>query len=157
MFGHSPENAAVAEAEPEVVGLLRTMIRAIQPRYVIETGCYHGTTSRAIGEALTIGHLDTMDIDSYSVDIAHRATMGLPVTVHHSSSLDFIPDRPIDFMFLDSGIGDLRARELSHFYLWTHKDTVVAMHDSRDLPWPIGWRHVNLPTPRGLLLLQQDR
>ena len=154
MFGHSISDAAGIEVEPQVVGFLVALVEALRPRYVIETGCYHGTTSAAIGEALIVGSLDTMDIDSYSVELATAFTQGLPVTVHHCASLDFTPSQPIDLAFLDSD-PDIRLHELEHFAPYLAPDAIVAIHDSRDLPQPKeGWRWVNLPTPRGLLLVQ---
>jgi predicted O-methyltransferase YrrM len=157
MFGHAPVDAQRIEVEQPVVDLLVSLVRSIQPRYVIETGTYHGTTAKAIGEALEVGHLVTVEIDAVGVELSREATIGLPVTVIHGSSLDFIPDRPVDFAFLDSGV-DVRLLELEHLRPHLAPDAVMAMHDSRDL-WPQldGWRWVNLPTPRGLLLFQADQ
>lgn len=156
MFGHSISDAAGIEVEPQVIGFLVALVEALRPRYVIETGCYHGTTSAAIGQALLVGSLDTMDIDERSVGLAREACAGLPVTVHWGDSLTFVPTQPIDFAFLDSD-PYIRLRELEHFAPYLAPDAVVAIHDSRDLPQPKeGWRWVNLPTPRGLLLVQAD-
>lgn len=158
MFGHGPDNITLVEPEPAVVNLLVALAQALEPRYVIETGCYHGSTSAAIGRVLDGGSMDTMDIDQYSVDLAKEATHGLPVTVHFCSSLDFIPVQPIDFAFLDSGIGNLRTRELQHFTPYLMSNAIIAIHDSRDIAIDysdLDWRSVNLPTPRGLLLLQR--
>lgn len=156
MFGHGQTDIALIEAHPAERVLLTALVRALCPRYVIETGCYHGATAWSIGSALDIGHLDTMDIDDYSVGLARQACVGLPVTVHHCDSLDFMPDRPIDFLFLDSGVGDQRVKELDHFAPYLAPEGIVVMHDSRDLPWPNGYRFVNLPTARGMLVLARD-
>lgn len=155
-FGHGDTDIALIEAHPAERVLLTALVRALCPRYAIETGCYHGTTSAAIGASLDIGHLDTMDTDEYSVGLARQACVGLPVTVHHCDSLDFIPAAPIEFAFLDSGIGRQRLVEAAHFRPYLAPEGIVAMHDSRDLAWPLGYRFVNLPTARGLLLLQAD-
>jgi predicted O-methyltransferase YrrM len=152
-FGHSPANATVIEAEPQVVEFLVALVKALNRRYVIETGTYHGTTAKAIGRAIG-GHLDTIEIDEYSANLARQEVLFLPVTVHHMSSLDFKPDRPVDFAFLDSGV-EIRKLELDHFRPFLAQDHLIAFHDSRDIrPDLDGWRWVDLPTPRGLLLLQ---
>ena len=99
MFTHGdPERW---EAEPEVVVLLASIVKSIQPNYVVETGCYHGTTTKALAEALDFGHLDTMDTDISSVTAATGLCCDLPVRVHHCSSLEFVPEQPIGFAFLD--------------------------------------------------------
>lgn len=154
MFGHGSSDVATIEVDADELALLCGLVRALRPRYAIETGSYHGTTSAAIGRELAIGSLDTMETDEYSVGMARQACVGLPVTVHHCDALDFIPTQPIDFAFLDSGIGDQRLRELDYFAPYLASNAIVAMHDARDLPWPQGWRFVNLPTCRGLLLLE---
>lgn len=156
MFGHGPANVAVIEAEREVGFLLGALVAALNPRYVIETGTYHGFTARCMAENLAVGWLDTMETDSYSVGIATEALVGLPATVHQGDSLDFTPDRPVDFAFLDSGIGDQRLFELSHFEPFLAPTATVAIHDAKSLALeiPPGWRCVNLHTPLGLLLLQ---
>lgn len=160
MAGHSPANVVATQAEPATVGLLSWLVSSLSPRYVIETGCYEGRTSKAIGAALDIGFLDTMDIDEYSVEVARLECLGLPVTVHECSSLEFIPRAPIEFAFLDSDIGDTRLLELERFRPFLAPGATVAIHDARDLwtTWPAldGWRWITLGTPRGLLLLQAD-
>lgn len=160
MFGHGPANALAIEVEDAVAEFLGSLCAALRPRYAIETGTYHGKSAGAISERLEIGHLDTIEIDEYSVDLARERLRSLPVTVHHCSSLDFIPKAPIEFAFLDSGIGDIRFRELEHFGSYMAEDATVAIHDSLGLwsewvPAP-GWRWINLRTPLGLLLLQKD-
>ena len=158
MFGHTYFDTLRIEVEPETVRLLVCLVDALDPLYVVETGCYHGTTSVAIGHALRRGHLDTMDIDEVSMATAGELCKGLPVTVHHCSSFDFIPIMAVDLAFLDSGIGDTRLREMEHFRPFMAVDGLVAIHDAVDLwdPWPelAGWRWVRLGTPRGLLLAQ---
>ena len=156
MFGHAISDQIRVEAEPGVVYFLAALVKALCPRYVIETGCYHGTTSAAIGEALDVGTLDTMDIDFHSVELASAYTQSLPVTVHHCSSLDFAPTQPIDLAFLDSD-PYIRFQEAEYFRPFLAPDAILAIHDSRDMQWTdLDWRWVNLPTPRGLLLLQAN-
>ncbi len=157
MFGHSPANVAATVPEAEVLTLLHVIVKALRPRYVVETGTYHGASAAAIGSALDIGLMDTLEIDQYSVDVATRVLVDLPVTVHHCRSLDFIPRAPVEFAFLDSGIGDMRMQELEHLRPFLAPSALVAMHDAHDLWKPqAGWRFVSLATPQGLVLIQHD-
>ena len=158
MFAHSAAEVHVYETEYESEALLVGFCKALRPPYVLETGSFHGKTSAAIGRALTVGRLDTIEIDSYSVERAREATVGLPVTVHHCSSLDFIPPMEINLAFLDSA-PDIRLQELEHFRPYLGAGAVVAIHDARDIwaEWPafVGWRWLNIGTPKGLALLQR--
>jgi predicted O-methyltransferase YrrM len=134
-------------AEPQTVELLVSLVKALRPRYVIETGTLRGDTARAIGGSLDIGHLDTIDTDDYGV------VFDGPVSFCHMDSRDFIPDRPIDLAFLDSD-PNIRFEEAEHFRPFLAPDGLIAIHDSRDFGRPDDWRWVQIPTPRGLLLLQ---
>jgi predicted O-methyltransferase YrrM len=157
MFGHGPGISAVVEPKAEEVRVIASLVSALCPRYVIETGTYEGRTARAIGECLEIGHLDTMDTDQESVRLSRKEVEGLPVTVHHCSSLDFIPDRPIDLAFLDSDIWDIRFKELGHFRPFLAPLGIVAIHDTRSLiDRPSGWQRIDLLTANGLSLFQPD-
>jgi predicted O-methyltransferase YrrM len=162
MFGHTPEDAAKVEVEPEVLVLLVALVGALHPNYIIETGTYQGTTAKAIGEVLAAqgnGEMDTMEICEQCVDTARLKVAGLPVTVHHDSSLNFVPKKPIDFAFLDSNVGDVRFQELKRFAPHMAPQGIVAIHDAKGL-WPAkpsfkGWRWVRLTTPLGLALFQR--
>lgn len=142
-------------AEPQTVEFLVSLVRSIAPQYVIETGTFHGDTAKAIGGALGIGRcfFDSIEIDQQSVDIARANLDRTDVRVRHMDSRDFIPDRPIDLAFLDSD-PNIRFEEAEHFRPFLAPDGIIAIHDSRDLTRPDGWRWVQVPTPRGLLLLQ---
>lgn len=163
IFGHSPAEVKAFEVEPEVQAFIAALIGAVKPRYVIETGSYEGTTAKTIGTALAAqgnGELDTMDICGQCISITTKKTSGLPVSVHHISSLEFIPKKPIDIAFLDSDVGDLRFRELQRFKQYMSPKGIVILHDADNL-WSEhlslkDWRWLRLNTPVGLALFQRE-
>jgi predicted O-methyltransferase YrrM len=159
MFAHGPQGVIDAQPAPVEVEFLRALVDVLDIRYAIETGCYHGTTAAAIGRTLsTSGWLDTMDTDEYSVGLARQECVGLPVGVHHCSSLDFTPDCPVDLLFVD-GDPALRGADLAHFAPHMVPLGLAVVHDAKHLAFKAddlgGWDWVNLPTPRGMLLLQR--
>jgi hypothetical protein len=118
--------------EAEVTALVAAFVTALQPDYVVETGTNIGHTAYAIGRALQEsgrGRLVTCETDPNFVEVARRRCEGLPVEVHHGSSLDWIPDQPIDFAFFDSLV-QIRADELLRYLPTMHANTVVGFHDT---------------------------
>ena len=89
---------------------------------------------------------------------------GLPVNVHHASSLDFEPADTIGFAWFDSLL-DLRVREFNRYRPWMRPGTIVGFHDTaphfgtygaaiHGLP---GVRAIELPTPRGVTFAEVTR
>lgn len=156
---HAPDRAA---AEEEVSLFLGSLCTVLRPRRVLETGAYRGHSSAAMGRALVgIGHLDTLEIDSAFADETRARVSGLPVSVHHVNSLEFVPDEPLDFIFLDSEY-DLRPLEMLRFRPYASRRCLWAVHDSRHDGLRKALEDLNrrgvitdplhLPTPRGLAL-----
>src|SRR6266567_421631 len=148
--------------ESEVTELVAAMVRALQPEFVIETGSWVGTTTQAIGEALVRnghGELISLEISPDMCQRANQRCAGLPVTVLPTSSLDFMPTRPVDFAWFDSD-PRLRPVEFEQYLPWMHARTVVGFHDTgpqhpvRALLAPLEAAGVltplYLPTPRGV-------
>lgn len=149
--------------EVEVTELVATMVRALQPDFVVETGSWVGTTSQAIGEALQRngrGQLVCLEINPYVAQIAANSCNGLPVTVLTTSSLNYTPEQPIDFAWFDSDTR-VRPEEFRRFLPWMHDRTVVGFHDTgpqhavRALLEPLEAEGLlvsplYLPTPRGV-------
>jgi predicted O-methyltransferase YrrM len=158
-------NARDAQAtEDEVLELVAGMVRAIQPDYVIETGTWLGFGAAMIGNALAQnghGHLDTFEVEPDRVEQARGRVRGLPVDVHHMSSLEFVPDRKVGFLWLDS-FTDLRVPEYHHFRPWMQPGTIVGFHDtaphhgtwSDELLSLSGTRAIQFRTPRGVTFLE---
>lgn len=136
---------------------------ALQPEYVLETGTAFGQTAQAIGAALKLnghGQLVTLETDPDRAESSRSRCVGLPVAVLEVSSLDYTPDQPIDFLWLDS-LPHLRADEYRRYRPYLSDRAVVGVHDtgpqhtvrptiealvaSGELGEPL-W----LPTPRGV-------
>jgi predicted O-methyltransferase YrrM len=140
------------------------MVTALQPDFVVETGSCSGTTSAAIGRALKAnghGELVSLEVDAVRVETANERCKGLPVSILHKSSMDYQPDRPVDFAFFDS-VPVLRGQEFERYLPWMHDRTVVAFHDTaphhtvrrRLAPLEESGLIVSplyLPTPRGIM------
>lgn len=144
--------------EVEVLELVHSFVRALQPDTVVETGTHRGFGAHSIGVALVRngqGHLWTTELDPALVAEARDRCAGLPVTITEGSSLDFTPPGPIDFAWFDSDI-DLRVPEFQRYHPFMHHRTVVGFHDTAPhhllrpqlvgLPLDL----LDLPTPRGV-------
>lgn len=157
----------VLSTEREVSELVGALVGALRPDLVVETGTHHGWTSVAIGRALAdagVGRLVTLEIDTTCIPTARERCAGLPVEVVEMSSLDYVPDGPIDMLWLDSLI-DLRVPEYLHLLPWFSDRSVVGFHDTGPQHPPSLRRELDLlvdtgmidpplylPTPRGVAL-----
>jgi predicted O-methyltransferase YrrM len=156
---HAPDRAAT---EVEVSLILGALCTALKPNHVLETGAYRGHSSEAMGQALVgIGHLDSLEVDAALAEEARARVKGLPVTLHEVSSLEFVPEHPLDLVFFDSEF-DIRPLEMERFRRFATRRCVWALHDSRhdglraaldDLrDAGLITEPLQLPTPRGLAL-----
>lgn len=163
-----PEDADAAELE--VMALVSTLIRALQPEIVVETGTATGVGAVAIGEALALnghGHLYTIEIDPGAAILANTAVIDLPVTVYTGNSLEWDVPSPIDFAWIDSGQSDVRAGEVRAWKGKFREGALIGVHDTAptmgrnamrlacgnvfaDFGWPV----LNLRTPRGVMIAQ---
>jgi hypothetical protein len=156
---HAPDRAAT---EIEVSQFLGALCVALRPSRVLETGAYKGYTSQAIGKSLVgIGHLDSLEIDAALAQEERTRVEGLPVSLHPVSSLEFVPEEPLDLIFFDSEYG-LRPLDIARFRRFASTRCIWALHDSHHE----GLRGallelrrdgvitdvIHLPTPRGLAL-----
>jgi predicted O-methyltransferase YrrM len=151
--------------EIEVSELVGAFVRALQPRYVVETGTCLGQTAYAIGLALQAnehGTLDTLETSGERADYSRKRCEGLPVTVFQTESLIFEPDEPVDFAWLDSRL-ELRVPEFERYRPWMNNRTVVGFHDTaphqagtlgEDIFSIPGTRAIRLHTPRGVTFLE---
>lgn len=154
--------------EMEVSELVGSLVRALQPDYVVETGTCLGLTAAAIAMALCQnghGRLDTLEPDQERADVAwaglKRIMVDPPVTVWGVKSLDFTPTARIGFAWLDSRM-ELRVPEFDRYRPWMDPGTIVGFHDTA--PHHGGWadelhslpgtRAITLRTPRGVTLLE---
>src|SRR5215831_10345833 len=115
-------------------GRTRTaLIRAVQPEVVVETGTAAGQTAYAIGWALKVnGHgcLYTVEIDRGAATAAEQRLQGLPVIVACADSLDWWPQYPIDFAWIDSGTAQTRVREIDRWVSMFNPGALIGVHDT---------------------------
>jgi glycosyltransferase involved in cell wall biosynthesis len=156
-------------AELETIEFLYTLIRLTKPKFVLETGTWHGTAALAMGAALrdnARGSLVSIELDTESHEVAkyriEEARLQDRVTLIHGSSLEFTPDRPIDFALFDSELS-LRGQEFERFRQHLAAGAIVLFHDTNSAHRVVG-ESVNkllsdgvlegffLSTPRGLAL-----
>lgn len=154
-------------SECEVTEFLYALVRLLKPAVVVETGCFIGATSVAIGRALKInrhGRLISCDLDAELVTHVREAVTSfqLPVQVNHCASMALISKlSTVDLAFVDSGTNRLRevralAPKMSRF-------GVIALHDTAPHHWQFGNSHFEshglqgmyMNTPRGLTLFQK--
>lgn len=158
-------------AEHEVSVLAAAFVTALQPDVVVETGTHTGQTAKVIGEALARngqGMLYTVEIEQQFVDQARENCAGLPVTVIHGDSVEWIKSGvlpgPVGFAWID-GLWEHRVPDIEALYPFFAPGAVAGIHDTGpQFPWMAGWlaplveagkiRLLNLRTPRGVSFAQ---
>lgn len=161
--------------EVEVSDLAYGLVRALQPDFCIETGTGWGQTALRIAQALyenAHGYLVTLEPDAERAEHSRNKLRNYyRAEVLTLASLDWTPDRPIDFAWLDSYY-ELRVPEFNRYRSYMHPGTIVCFHDSapghgshriesgRDLRSEISYelieqvRLIHLPTPRGISIAE---
>lgn len=154
-------------AEEEVCELLASLVRALKPCFVLETGTHEGRSAVYIADALRRNQYGRMVSLEINADYARTARSRVRETlggwadfcdVIEQSSFEYIPPWPIDFLFSDSELGT-RQQELERMRPFLAPRAWVAVHDSLthrsvmgDLT-SVGWiERVDIPTPRGLTI-----
>ena len=136
---------------------------------MLETGCFLGATSIAIGRALQsnrYGRLVTCDTNGDLAAQVRSVThqLGLPIQVFHAASIEVIKrTKSVDLAFIDSG--EDRAAEVVGLIPKMTRFGVIALHDTAPHQWQIdddyfesqGLRCMYMNTPRGLTLFQRRR
>lgn len=154
-------------SETEVHRFLKALTILLKPRLIIETGTYEGDGTIAFAEGVMQNGFGKVISLEWNAELAERARRKLseyPVDVVTCNSLEYIPARQIDLLFLDSK-RTLRLEEFLRFRPFLHDKSVIVWHDS-------SYRHQNhavfdavnelykadvidrllLPTPRGITL-----
>ena len=154
-------------AELETIEFLYALIRLVKPRFVLETGTWHGMAALAMGRGLRDngrGVLVSIEIDRESHAVAERRIRNSGLENHVQllcrSSLDFVPNQAIDLVLFDSELS-LRASEFTHYQPYLASGALVLFHDTSSSHKVVA-AAVNelladgilegflLPTPRGL-------
>ncbi len=160
--------------EREVAELIGALVRATQPELVVETGSAFGETTEQIVRALGRnghGHLVTLEVEPERTEyVRHRIPASGVWEIVETSSLEWEPppgSPPVGLLFSDT-FRELRCAELLRFQPWMRQGAIAAVHDSAWDAGPLrGWiensivktglgRAIDLPTPRGLTLLEMN-
>ncbi len=124
-----PAIVAATAAEPEMRELLHALVRMLKPHLVVETGCYLGHTTEALGRAVAFNGRGRVISCDTSIDFVRQALQrctGLPVQVRHAASRDVGELGYADFIFSDSDYA-CRAEEIAR----ARPGAVVVVHDTR--------------------------
>jgi len=115
-------------SEHELRALLYALVRMLKPSLVVETGCYRGWATEALGIACREndqGRVVACDTNQACVEEATRLTMMLPVDVYNCRGAELPELRTADFVFCDSGYAD-RMGEV----VLCKAGAVVLVHDT---------------------------
>jgi predicted O-methyltransferase YrrM len=135
-YWHSPDSEAT---EVEVSEFIGSLVRMIQPDFVLETGTYMGHTTLEIARALYMnghGRGISLEADGNLAAEAQRRLQNFmgsnnTVQVLNMNSMEYNPIENIDFAFFDSW-QEGRILEFEKFYNagWLKKGAIVAFHDT---------------------------
>jgi len=144
--------------------LVAALVKAIQPEFVLEVGSHYGQTTERISQVIREnghGEFISLEIDPEMVGSAsHRCQeyIGKEVTIINIDSLTYVPPKPIDFLFVDGS--EQRSKDVEHYLPYLSHHCMVVVHDAAyylsENDRILGlwlWDHINLNTPRGLLIL----
>jgi len=162
--------------EVEVLELLYSLVRAMRPAVIVETGTYKGIGTYYLATAARdngFGEVHTAEPFAHLAREARSrlAAKGLTnVTVHQKTGVDMIfrMSKTVDFAFLDSNM-ETRVPELVTLYPMLKDGAIVAVHDTNtfhatyggprkgitDLANELTMQLIQLDTPRGLTLLRK--
>lgn len=152
-------------AETEVLILLKALVIALKPDFILETGTYHGATALAMLQGLSYneaGKLVTLEYDSNLAAHIQERIQDERIVIVNTSSLEYIPEAPIDFLYLDSS-RPIRIKEFWHYKPYLSENAIIVWHDSAP-EHDCVYQDINtlvrdgiidrvlLPTPRGLTI-----
>lgn len=135
-FEHLRDSDAMTREEGE---FLYGLVRAVKPKYCVETGTHKGLSSCYIGQALKdngFGTLDTCDpVDLYQGAAIASAGLREQVRYHMRRGVDMPLEGKIDFLFIDGFHGKQDVTdEFAHFRPHLSENAVVAFHDCDLVP-----------------------
>lgn len=161
--------AVAGGTEDEVSDFLWGVVRALQPRAVVETGTADGDTTVRLGDAVRAnghGRVASIEVGEHRALRARERCKGLPVDVFVGDATTFdwshwqpAAAREVDFAFLDGGAS--RHLEFARLRPYLAPKAWVAWHDMSNglavrasvdalVRDGVLMLPVFLPTPRGL-------
>ena len=119
-------------AESEILVLLRALVISLKPQLILETGTYRGSTASAMLQGIEYnqyGEIITLEADRELAKNAQREIDSSHIKIIHINSLDYIPEKPIDLLYLDSS-RPTRIKEFWHFKEYLSSNAIIIWHDS---------------------------
>lgn len=159
-------------AEVEVLDFLKSLVVALKPNLVVETGTFMGVSTLAIAEGLKqngFGRVITVEFDPKVLAEAKKRidASGLAswIDARNHSSLDLKVDGMIDLLFSDSDI-NVREDEVRRLLPQISPHGLILIHDASSHQKVVREAALRLeaeellsvvlmPTPRGLVLAQK--
>lgn len=122
--------------------LLYSLIRALKPKTVVETGTHRGHTTLYLAQALKEnqqGHIHTCDPYDWQQEKYFALFPDLePYITYHRVRGDVLDVKDIDFLFID-GLHEKEEveREIDHLFPLLTENAVVVFHDCGYPPNPL--------------------
>ena len=148
--------ATARPTEPEVIDILCALIGLTKPDVVLETGSYRGETTRELGTVVATygGRIVSIDTCPECVAATRECCQGLPVTVIHGCSLDWIQTTKehIQLAFIDCGEHRKAVVDVGKQRCVFGRDTLILVHDAwMDTQYPVA---IKINGPNGFWILQ---
>lgn len=164
--------------ECEIGEFLYGLVRMMKPNNILETGLYSAISAIYMAQAVKdngIGHIDDIEWEEFHIRRSKERLIKMDlnklISIHHISSLNFVPNVQYELMNLDSE-PQLRYKELDKFWQYLKPGGIIVIHD---LSWDMGtgnkaWEGLELikdkiknheltvihfVTPRGLTLMRK--
>lgn len=119
-------------SETEVHRFLKALTIMLKPSFILETGTYEGNGTIAFAEGIMqngFGQVVSLEYNPNLAETARQKLSSYSVEVVTCNSLEYIPTRQIDLLFLDSK-RTLRREEFLRFRPFLHSKSVIIWHDS---------------------------
>jgi predicted O-methyltransferase YrrM len=154
----------IMATERTIAELVAAFVRACQPEMVLEIGSHYGQTTALIAQAIKDnghGRAVSLELDVDLANVARRRCEDLPIEIITVNSLEYIPDQPIDLLFVDGQLD--RLIDVEHFRPYLTERAIVLIHDMAHEVYAVqiprliellGERYISLDSPRGLMIFK---
>ena len=155
----------IMAAEVTVAELVAAFVRACQREYVVEIGSHYGQTTALIGKAIRAnghGEFVSLEIDPDLHGTAVSRCLDVPeARIINVNSLEYVPGKPIDLLYVDGQIS--RGLDIEHYLPYCAPGAMILIHDMANAGYAeqlprifelCGGEGVLVNSPRGLLILR---